>query len=295
VTTASELSAILAEACATVGLTSDRAEPVRLGENAIFRLPGRVIVRISRPGQQRAAQREVAASRWLNSSGVSAVVALADIDQPLEVGERSVTFWEELPSHRQGSLVQVATVLNQLHALPVPADVALGQLDPFVRLRERIDGATTVAAADRAWLRARLTELQNRWASLIASVTTCVVHGDAWAGNVVATDDGRVVLLDLERCSIGPPQWDAVSTAVKYVTYGDIDRAEYQQFCTTYGSDVTAWTTFPVLRDIRELRMTCYVAQQAATQPSFEHEAQLRIACLQDQRGPRPWPWTPAE
>ena len=122
-----------------------------------------------------------------------------------------------------------------------------------------------------------------------------MVHGDAWAGNVVATDDGRVILLDLERCSIGPPEWDLVSTAVKYITYGLIGRAEYQPFCDAYGLDVTALSGFAVIRDIRELRMTCYVAQQAAADPSFQREARLRIGCLRGCCGHRPWPWTPAQ
>jgi hypothetical protein len=34
------------------------------------------------------------------------------------------------------------------------------------------------------------------------------VHGDVWGVNIVATGDG--VRLDLERCSIGPPDWDMV-------------------------------------------------------------------------------------
>ncbi|PRY31701.1 phosphotransferase family enzyme [Umezawaea tangerina] len=45
------------------------------------------------------------------------------------------------------------------------------------------------------------------------------MHGDAWVGNVVATDDGQVVVLDLERCSVGPPEWDLVSTAIKYTSF----------------------------------------------------------------------------
>jgi hypothetical protein len=33
-------------------LQADDAEPILLGENAIFRLPGKIIARIARPGQQ---------------------------------------------------------------------------------------------------------------------------------------------------------------------------------------------------------------------------------------------------
>ena len=288
-----DLAAILAAACARVGLPSAGAEPIRLGENAIFRLPGGIVARIARAGQQSAARREIAVSRWLNAAGVSAVAAWGDLDQPVEVDGRSVTFWDELPPYAPGSLPQVAAVLGRLHALPVPADVPLGPLNPFVRLRERIEQAVALSAGDRAWLAARVAALEQEWAGLSPSMPTCVVHGDAWTGNVAATGDGRVILLDLERCSVGPPEWDLVSTAVKYVTFGQISAIQYQRFCDAYGQDVTDWVGFPVLRDIRELRVTCYAAQQAGEHPQLASEASLRVACLQGRRGPRPWPWTP--
>jgi Phosphotransferase enzyme family len=287
VTVAGDLAAILDAACARAGLPATGAEPIRLGENAIFRLPGGIVARIARAGQQAAARREIAVSRWLNAAGVAAVAAWGDLDQPVDVDGRSVTFWDELPPHAPGSLPQVAAALRQLHALPVPAGIPLGALDPFVRLRERIDQAPTLTDRDRAWLAARLAALEQEWATLSTSISTCVVHGDAWTGN------GHVILLDLERCSVGPPEWDLVSTAVKYVTFGQVSPAEYQQFCHAYGQDVTNWHDFPLLRDIRELRVTCYVAQQAAGHTQFADEARLRIACLQGRRGPRPWPWTP--
>jgi Ser/Thr protein kinase RdoA (MazF antagonist) len=295
VTSLTDLHPALEQACAVAGLDAQDAEPVRLGENAIFRLPGGVVIRVSRPGQQAAARREVAVSRWLADSGVAAVEALREIDQPVEAGNRSVTFWRELPGHQQGNPVQVATALKNLHALPVPGNVPLGTLDPFVRLAERISSAATLPSEDRDWLAARLADLQEQWAALAPQLPACVVHGDAWAGNVVATDDGRIVLLDLERCSIGPHQWDLVSTAVKYATCGLLERADYQRFCDAYGSDVTAWSRFPLLRDIRELRMSCYISQQAADHPAFQHEAQFRVDCLRGRHGPRPWAWTPAE
>jgi hypothetical protein len=68
--------------------------------------------------------------------------------------------------------------------------------------------------------------------------------------------------------------------AVEYVSFGLIDRAEYEQLCDTYGADVTTRDVFAVFRDIRELRMTCYIAQQAAASPSLADETRLRTtAC----------------
>jgi aminoglycoside phosphotransferase len=288
-----DAEATLVAAGDQIGLATTGATPIRLGENTIFRLPGRVVARISQPGQQFAARREVAVSRWLNRSGVAAVAALPDIDQPVEVDGRSVTFWEELPDHRPGDLIQVATVLKQLHSLPVPSDVPLGRLDPFIRLSERIEAARTIPEDHRAWLWERLAQLKDQWAAVSSKLPMCVVHGDAWAGNVVATDDGRTVLLDLERCSTGPREWDLVSTAVKYVTYGQISQREFGRFSAAYGLDVTVWVGFVVFRDIRELRMACFVVQQAASNPKFEAEALLRVGCLMGRQGPRPWTWTP--
>jgi aminoglycoside phosphotransferase (APT) family kinase protein len=294
-TEAGQYAAILDEACAVAGQSATGAESIRFGENAIFRLPGRVVARIARRGQEVAARREVAVSRWLNASGITAVTALAGVPQPVDVQGRSVTFWEELPAHHHGSLAQVAMVLKALHSLPVPGEVPLGRLDPFVRLPERIAEAVTVPGDDRAWLQSRARELQASWSSIQRGMPVCVVHGDARTGNIVETADARVVMLDLERCSVGPPEWDLVSTAVRYATYGSITKPDYQAFCAAYGTDVTTWDGFTVLRDIRELRMTSFVAQQAATQARFGREARLRIACLRGFHGPRPWTWTPTD
>lgn len=286
-------SAVLAAACAEVGLDHTDAEPIRLGENALFRLPGGVVARISRQGQLTAATREVRIAQWLAEHEIPAVRALKDIAQPVQVAGRSVTFWEELPPHRHGTPAEVATAIRRLHDLPVPTDVPLGDLAPFVRLAERIDAATTLTDEDRSWLREHLVSLQARYANLPPGLPRCVVHGDAWVGNVVATDDGQVALLDLERCSVGPPEWDLVSTAIKRTSFDWITAEDYQDFCDRYGHDVTTWAGFDLLRDIRELRMALYAAQRAAEHPVAREEAALRTACLRSQVQ-RPWAWTPA-
>jgi Ser/Thr protein kinase RdoA (MazF antagonist) len=285
------LSAVLVTAAQSVGLDATGAEPIRLGENAIYRLPGKIVARISRPGQEFAAKREVAISHWLNDSGVPAVAAVKDIHQPVLIGGRPVTFWAELLPHQHGTPSQVAEVLKRLHALPVPADISMGKLDPFVRLLERIQAAP-LSEGDRSWLLDRCTTLSDLWGDTERLLSSCVIHGDAWAGNIVMTEDGNVVLIDLERCSIGPPEWDLVSTAVKYTSFGGITRSQYSEFVATYGRDVVEWEHFELLRNIRELRVTCYAAQQALRSPRAMHEAELRVACLRGSRGPRPWTWT---
>ncbi|MEU6997631.1 aminoglycoside phosphotransferase family protein [Nonomuraea sp. NPDC046570] len=284
--------AVLERACRSVGVSAEGAELLRLGENAIYRLPEGIVARVTRPGQQHAARREVLVARWLEANGVSAVRAAPGLRQPVEVDGRSVTWWRELPPHRYGDTLDVAAMLRRLHHLPPPSTFSLGRLDPFVRLAERIDRASTLAEADRAWMRGHLARLRARHAELPAGLPSAVVHGDAWVGNVLRTQDGRTVLLDLERCSVGPPEWDLVSTAVKAYTVAGITDADYQAFTVAYGHDVVRWGGFETLRDIREFRMTCMAAQVAAENPARHPEAALRLACLRGELGDRPWRWT---
>ncbi|GAB4588981.1 phosphotransferase [Nocardia sp. IFM 10818] len=281
--------AILRTACARAGVDSDGAVILHRSENVIYRLPGGIVARVARPGQQAAALREVEVARWLESVGMPAVCAVPDIEQPVVVEEQAVTFWTELPPHRHGTPTEVAVALRKLHSLPPPVDLDLGTLDPFVRLDKRIDGATTISADDRAWMREHLAQLRERWTQLPPGLPWCVVHGDAWVGNVVATDAGDIVLLDLERTSIGPPEWDTVHTAIKFKTLSQISADEYQSFCDVYGHDVTTWTGYELLRDLREFRMTTMAAQTAVTIPADREQANHRIACLRGKLGPRPW------
>lgn len=282
---------IVVAACEHGGLDPRTARPVRLGENAIYRVAGGVVIRIARPGQLSAAGKEVRVARWLAEQGVPAVRVLDDIEQPIELDGRAVTFWEELPPHRPGTPVEIAAALRRLHDLPVPSDL-LQPLDPFVRLDERIDAGTTLCPDDREWLRNRLVALRaDYYRALPARLSARVVHGDAYGGNIVTTETGETVLLDLERCSIGPPEWDLVSIAIRHTSLRWLSAVEYAAFCRRYGRDVTTWPGFDLIRDIRELRMTLYRVQRAAENATDHREAELRISCLRGRRGPRPWDW----
>ncbi len=283
-------SPALVEAIASVGLNATGAVPIRLTENEVWRLPGRVVVRVSGVGQWHAAVREVRVARWLADQRVPVVEPLGGVPQPVEADGRPVTFWRELPRHEPGDVLDVAEALKRLHGLPFPP-FPLGRLAPFVRLAERIDAAVTLPDDDRRWLRGLLRDVARAWDELPDGLPHRVVHGDAWGGNVVRAVDGEVLLLDLERCAIGPPEWDLASTAVKFTSTGAFTAAEYAAFCTAYGVDVTAWAGYPTLRAIRELRMTTYAARHAATHPAWVREARHRVDCLRGRAGARPWYW----
>ncbi|MFD8912754.1 phosphotransferase [Streptomyces sp. NPDC059575] len=281
----------LRDACAEIGLDARGAEPVRIAENQIWRLQQGVIARIAPPDRFRSAIREIEVARWLAGQDIPVVRALR-VEQPLERGGRVLTFWEELPPHRQGSTQDVAVALKRLHALPLP-DFDIGRLDPFVRIPERLHAAHTLTDDDRKWLTSLYEDLVGRWnAGLPPGLAAAPVHGDAWPGNVVRLEHGGWLLMDLERFSAGPPEWDLVSTAVRTKTTGAVTEAEYDAFCDIYGHDVTTWAGYEVLARARELRMVTYAAQHAATNQQWRDEAQYRVDCLRGRGGSRPWRWT---
>ena len=285
----SATDAVLRAACQAAGLDYRGAEIIRASENTLYRLPGRIVARVTRPGQLAAAEKEVRVSRWLLSLDVPVVEALPDVEQPVAVNGRAVTFWRELPAHRYSTITELATVLRRLHDLPAP-DFELPAIAPFVRQRERITEAAALSADDRDWLLNRLAHLEAGFAALPAGKPWCAVHGDVWAGNVVVADHGPV-LLDLERFAYGPPEWDLTSIAVDYTTFGDMTDDQWSEFAHSYGYDVTTWTGFDILRDARELRKVTFAVQMAAERPDLAEQAAYRLRCIQGRHGPRPWGW----
>jgi aminoglycoside phosphotransferase len=281
---------VLVQACAEAGLTAEPAELIRAAENDLWRLPNRIVARVARPGQSEVALRETVIARWLARSGVPAVRLCDGVDQPVNVGGRAVTFWRELPPHRRGNPAEMASLLKQLHALPAPGS-DLPFVQPFVRLNERIAAAQSVTSAERQWLLDRLQQLQAAWADLPPGRSYCVIHGDAWVGNVAVMQDGTATLLDFERTAFGPPEWDLTSTAVGVDLFDHVSAEEYDQFCAAYGADVRAWAGYETLRDIRELRVTTYALQIADQLPSAVEAARFRLECIQGRHGQRPWRW----
>ncbi|MFD7026515.1 aminoglycoside phosphotransferase family protein [Streptomyces sp. NPDC059917] len=285
----SSSAAVLRAACVAAGVDPTDAEPIRIAENETWRLRGGLIARIARTGQHGAAEREVRVARWLLANAVPTARPLA-VAQPVATAGRPVTFWEELPAHEHGSITEVAQALKTLHALPVP-DFDIGRLDPFVRIPERLGSASTLPENDRRWLLDRLHDLADQWDSgLPEGLPHRAIHGDAWPGNIVRTPQ-QTVLLDLERFSIGPPEWDLVSTAARSRSTGAVTPAEYAEFCSAYGHDVTQWPGYEVLAGARELRMVSYAAQHATSHPGWREQAQYRVDCLRGRHGPRPWSW----
>ncbi|MBB5159961.1 Ser/Thr protein kinase RdoA (MazF antagonist) [Saccharopolyspora phatthalungensis] len=163
-------------------------------------------------------------SSWLHSAHIPVV---RPVEEPVELNDTVVTFWHELPPHRPATPAEIGQFLRKLHGTPPPAEGLLAALRPFVRVAERIDAAR-ILADDKKFLHERLGDLKTRWKTATFMLGLAVVHGDPHDNNIVATDDGTVLALDLERFAIGPLEWDLTLVAIEYDSFSWVSPAEYQ-------------------------------------------------------------------
>jgi aminoglycoside phosphotransferase len=182
-------------------------------------------------------------------------------------------------------------MLRALHTLPPPATFKLTIYDPFAGLQERIASAATVGEDDRTWLFEHYATLEKQYDELPDSQSLCVIHGDAWQGNLIVPSSGVATVLDLDKVSVGRREWDLIQVAVDFADFERVGQNEYESFVTAYGGyDVTDWPGFRVLADIQELRWVGFALSLAAGSDRAAAEAQRRIACLTGLM-PKPWTW----
>jgi Ser/Thr protein kinase RdoA (MazF antagonist) len=279
-------------AASVAGLDAEGAELLRLGENAIYKLRTvPLVARIARTTDYLPdIEAEVAAARWLESAEFPAVRLAGPAAQPLVADGRVVTFWELLGDEPEyGTVAELASLLRWLHGLEPRPSLRLPGLRPFGRVGQRIEGAE-LAEPDRGFLRERLAELRAQYAGLEFVLPPGPIHGDANIGNIVRRQaDGVAVLIDLDGFSVGPREWDLVLTAMYFERFGWHTELEYLEFAEGYGFDVMTWPGYPVLRDVRELLMVAWLAQNTRQSAEIAAEVARRIADLRSGDGFRAW------
>lgn len=283
------LPAVLREACRRAGLTPENSELLRIGENAIYRLPAdRIVIRIARSADRMGrAARELCVARWLAEAGVPAIGVHDVGSQPLLVDGYPVTFWREVSGGEllspQADLARLLAAFHGLDECPC----GLPDLEPLARVDGRIAAATTVDDDTREFLSSRATELAKALPGLEYVLPCGPIHGDAHVGNLLV-NRGQVLLSDFEVVSIGPREWDLLPTAIAVSRYG-LAEERYDAFAADYGFDVRTWPGFPVLREVRELGMTTWLMQNIGESPEAAAEFGVRYGSLREGDVDRRW------
>jgi aminoglycoside phosphotransferase (APT) family kinase protein len=278
--TPAKLADVLAQVCAAAGLDPAGATLVRFTTNAVYRLASApVVIRISASwGLRHRVAKVVAVANWLAGHEFPSVRLLAGIEQPVVAGDYLATVWDEVPtgSHRPNTR-DLATLLRRLHGLPTPA-FDLPAWAPLDDVDRRIADAEELADDDRAFLQDRRATLAEQLSTLEFPLPPSVVHGDAHLGNLIPGPDGPV-LCDFDSTSWGPPEWDLTPVLVAQRRFGGSVR-ESRTLLRSYGFDVTKWSGFEVLRQVRELKLVTSVLPILRSNPGVAPELHRRLASV---------------
>jgi len=281
---------VLETASEAAGVDARGAELVRMGENAMFRLASAPI--IARVGRSvTAGRKETRVASWLASHQFPAV-RLAPTDREfVAVGDLVVTFWEFIEeSDEPISSGELGDMLRRLHSIPEPSDLALPFFEPMPKVESRLKNIGSGLTDDeRSFLSSRKAELDEQFAGLNFQLGFGPVHGDYHKANLMRDPAGTVRVIDLEDFCWGPREWDACVEAVRYQAMGWVSDADYAAYTDAYGFDPLDWDGFPVIRAIRELNMTTWLAQQLGQSTEVDAEIRTRIADLHNGQLPRQW------
>lgn len=281
---------LLRLAGARLDLPVETAVLVRVGENAIFQLPdASLAVRIGRsPDKVPVVARELCVTRWLAERGVPVVRSVDASLVPQTVEGHPVSVWHWVEPGRPGPGVEdLADILRQVHDIDGTPPCDLPVPDPLGVSERRLSTIEGLSDADRALFAERMAELRDRCASLDFALSTGVIHGDAHTGNLLG-GAGAVVLGDFEATAVGPREWDLIPMAISRARFG-CSAATYRSFTDRYGFDVTSWAGYSVLRAIRELYMTVWLAQNAGHGAREAAELELRTRTIRERDDATEW------
>jgi hypothetical protein len=238
-----------------LGVDVADAQLLRLTNNAVFALPAAgLVVRIIRThGQHERVYKVVRLAQWFADIDAPTIRLLASIDQPVRLGSLLATVWRYEPQTLPTPTVEdLGPCLRRFHALGVPT-FAMPGWDPVSDARARLADAEFLEDDDRCFIEGWCDQLAPRISDLNQRTDSGLMHGDAHAGNLVRDRDGRVLLCDFDATSLGPWQFDLVPAAVGEVRFRRV--GAQKRLAAAYGYDVTVDPNWPLLREVRELKM----------------------------------------
>jgi hypothetical protein len=246
----------LAAACQITGLESDGASVLYDRSNTVFKLARQpVVVRVRyAPGSDVWLDRlsvSVKVTAWLCALGFPAVRPL-DVTQPVVAEGYVVTFWHYIAANEPTSedVEAMGRLVRRLHSVGTPP-VELPPAKPLSSLHEDAARCGWLPDTQRRWVLDRAEALSRQYDATPWTLGYGLIHGDAWADNLIPTREGAV-LADWDSVSYGPRELDIVPSLIRR-RFGR-PAQEWRQFCAAYGVDPYELPQLDLLQEMRELR-----------------------------------------
>ncbi|MGK8505255.1 aminoglycoside phosphotransferase family protein [Nocardia asiatica] len=296
----STIDTVLRRGCEARGLDSTGAILIHCSSNAVYVLPRHdAVARISRTeaglGQQ---SRTYAVTQWLTTEHSFDATAPLPGVKPIHVAEHTVGFWTYYPQRENipaPTSSELGRLLRTLHGLPAPSALELQIWTPLASLCGALledHVADSITHEERAWLFERIDEIPEELSELDWPLGFGLIHGDAWAGNLLwnnRADPRAAILGDWDWVSIGPREIDLIPTWHASVRYGR-DRTWVRNFIDQYGYDLSDWPGYRLLLDMRDLVQVTGPLRRAASSP--DHARRLRQRLGDIRAGNRTTQWS---
>lgn len=256
-----------------LGVASTEPTVLADGANVIVHLrPSPVVAKVPasipaiRPDTAARLQRELDVAAYLIRAGIPVMAPASELPATVQHGEGQVmSFWQYLEPSGGGVPDEgtIGSMLRDLHAAlreypdALPVLAPLGDIPAFLGRPE-----TMLCAADIAMLSGAYTRLTGELAP--ASARGQVLHGDAGAGNLMATD-GRWMWHDFEDACAGPVEWDLAATTAS-------PRFDRSSILAAYGGTIDP-AQLRVCEDLRRLHLTIWYALYAERLPECRQRA----------------------
>jgi Ser/Thr protein kinase RdoA (MazF antagonist) len=287
--TRTTLDALLATIGKQAGLDVRDAQLIKFTNNAVFRLAHEpVVVRIAGSETMRVRiPKVVEVARWLAEHDAPAVRLLNGVPQPLQLDGQLVTLWQAVPlGGPPPNGADLARILRLFHGLPAPAP-SLPNWRPFDEIRSRLAEPEGLDDANLAYLLEECDRVEAELADVSYVLPRGPIHGDAFLGNLIPSPDGPVIC-DFDSSADGPREWDLTPVAVGRLRF-DYPGDAHGELAAGYGFDVLNWPGFPVLRQIRELKLVTSVIPILKSNPRLREQWAFRLRTFRERDVAAKW------
>jgi hypothetical protein len=277
------------QASAAAGLDTSGARLIHHYSNAIYFLPAQNAVARITYGRDAAERvtRSQAVTRWLARECQFPATEPLDNTSPVTVNSAVVSFWAYYRQPEDGSPLtsgHLAVLLRLLHQAGTPP-VSLPAWVPLASLHATAGDRLLSAALtddERTWVMARITEVRDKIAGLDWPLGAGLIHGDAWAGNLLSCPGASpvgAVLGDWDWVSTGPREIDLIPTWHAAARYGK-EASWVSDFISQYGYDLGQWDGYPVLMAMRDLVQLTGPIRRARDSDPYRRALRQRLDSL---------------
>ena len=282
-------------AAAALGVTGVEPAILADGSNVIVHLaPSPLVAKVSgsnnavRPGIDAWLARELGLACFLTAAGAPVMTPSAEVPAQVHHAEgHAMSFWTYLKPSDAGppDEATIGSMLRDLHGvlrtypaalLPSLPEGPLADIPAFLARRQTSRASQTlVSDADAAVLAEAFSGLTGDLAAATANAPVQALHGDAGAGNLMATG-GRWVWHDFEEAWSGPVAWDLAATTAS----PRFDRARILAAYAgrAHRADDAEWAQLRACEQLRRLHLTIWYALYAERLPDCRQRAAELLA-----------------